>query len=144
VPLIADITDSRRVERIFSLHRPSLVLHAAAHKHVGMMEQNPCEAVKNNVLGSIVLAEAAHAFRTNTFVLISTDKAVRPTSVMGATKRVTEMVIQHFAASSRTRFVAVRFGNVLGSQGSVVPLFMEQIAKAGRSRSRTRTSRATS
>ena len=131
VPLMADVTDAKRIQRIFSLHKPSLVLHAAAHKHVGMMERNPCEAAKNNVLGTIVVAEAANALGTNTFVLISTDKAVRPTSVMGATKRVTEMVIQHFAQSSRTRFVAVRFGNVLGSQGSVVPLFVEQIAKGG-------------
>jgi FlaA1/EpsC-like NDP-sugar epimerase len=130
-PLLADVTDTGRVERIFSRYRPSVVLHAAAHKHVVMMEVNPCEAVKNNVFGTITLAEAAHAHRTDAFVLISTDKAVRPSSVMGTTKRVTEMVIQRFAESSTTRFVAVRFGNVLGSAGSVVPIFREQIANGG-------------
>lgn len=130
-PLLADITDHARIDRIFTRHRPSLVLHAAAHKHVGMMEANPCEAVKNNVFGTITLAEIAHAHHTDGFVLISTDKAVRPSSVMGTTKRVTEMVVQRFAESSRTRFVAVRFGNVLGSAGSVVPIFQEQIARGG-------------
>jgi FlaA1/EpsC-like NDP-sugar epimerase len=95
------------------------------------MESNPCEAVKNNVFGTLTLAEAAHMYRTNAFVLISTDKAVRPASIMGTTKRVTEMIVQRFAQSTETRFVAVRFGNVLGSAGSVVPIFQEQIARGG-------------
>jgi len=129
--LIADITDNGRIEGIFADYRPSLVLHAAAHKHVAMMESNPCEAVKNNVLGTITLAQSAHTHGAGAFVLISSDKAVRPTSVMGATKRVTEMVIQQFACTSLTRFVAVRFGNVLGSAGSVIPIFKEQIARGG-------------
>ena len=130
-PLIADITDEARVHGIFEQYRPSLVLHAAAHKHVEMMEKNACEAVKNNVVGTITLAEAAHRSSSDAFVLISTDKAVRPSSVMGATKRVTEMIMQRFARMSGTRFVAVRFGNVLGSAGSVVPIFCEQIARGG-------------
>ena len=131
VPLIADITDEARVRGIFERYRPSLVLHAAAHKHVEMMEKNPCEAVKNNVLGTIALAEAAQQSAVDAFVLVSTDKAVRPSSVMGASKRVTEMIVQRFARPSSTRFVAVRFGNVLGSAGSVVPIFCEQIARGG-------------
>ena len=130
-PVIGDITDAERINQIFALHRPSLILHAAAHKHVAMMEGNPCEAVKNNVFGTAVTAEAAHAHGADAFVLISTDKAVRPSSVMGCTKRVAEMIVQRFARQSPTRFVAVRFGNVLGSAGSVVPIFREQIARGG-------------
>lgn len=129
--LMGDITDERRLDAVFARYRPELVFHAAAHKHVPMMEANPSEAVKNNVLGTERVAEAAAAHGAAAFVLISTDKAVNPTSVMGATKRVAEMVLQRIAATTSTRFAAVRFGNVLGSNGSVVPLFKEQIARGG-------------
>ena len=131
LPLVADITDGPRIEKIFQRLRPAVVLHAAAHKHVGMMEQNASEAVRNNVLGTRTLAEAAHRARCGVFILVSTDKAVNPTSVMGATKRACELVVQQLAQRSQTRFAAVRFGNVLGSAGSVVPLFREQIARGG-------------
>jgi FlaA1/EpsC-like NDP-sugar epimerase len=130
-PLIVDITDTRRIAWVFDHYRPEVVLHAAAHKHVAMMEANACEAARNNVFGTHGLAEAAHDSGAEAFVLISTDKAVNPTSVMGATKRVCEMAVQNIATNSRTRFAAVRFGNVLGSNGSVVPLFREQIARGG-------------
>ncbi len=130
-PLIVDITNERRVAWVFDYHRPQIILHAAAHKHVAMMEVNACEAVWNNVFGTQTLAEAAHAAGAEAFVLISTDKAVNPTSVMGATKRVCELVVQQVARKSKTRFAAVRFGNVLGSNGSVVPIFREQIARGG-------------
>ena len=130
-PLLADITDKPRIERIFAEHRPYLVLHAAAHKHVAMMERNACEAVKNNILGTLTLTDAATAAGVAAFVLISTDKAVKPRSVMGATKRVTEMIIQRRARPDQTRMVAVRFGNVLGSNGSVVPIFLDQIRRGG-------------
>ncbi|WP_437687608.1 polysaccharide biosynthesis protein [Sorangium sp. So ce176] len=131
VPLVCDITDRDRIGSIFRRHRPMVVLHAAAHKHVHMMELNSAAALKNNVFGTRTVADAAHEFGTDTFVLISTDKAVNPTSVMGCSKRVAEMVIQTRGATSRTRYVAVRFGNVLGSNGSVVPLFREQIRNGG-------------
>jgi FlaA1/EpsC-like NDP-sugar epimerase len=131
VAAMGDITDALRVESVFTRERPNVVLHAAAHKHVSMMEANPSEAVKNNVFGTQTVAEAAHKHRAETFVLISTDKAVNPTSVMGASKRVAEMILQERAKDSSTRFAAVRFGNVLGSAGSVVPLFREQIRKGG-------------
>ncbi|MBO6937189.1 MAG: polysaccharide biosynthesis protein [Deltaproteobacteria bacterium] len=131
VPCIADVTDAERIEEIFSRHRPSAVFHAAAHKHVPMMEWNPGEAVKNNVFGSKTLANAAHAHAADAFVMVSTDKAVNPTSVMGATKRVAELYVQALAERSQTRFVTVRFGNVLGSAGSVVPIFQQQIARGG-------------
>jgi FlaA1/EpsC-like NDP-sugar epimerase len=132
VPLIGDVTDKGRVEQVFRRFRPDVVLHAAAHKHVPMMEANACEAVKNNIFGTSIMAAAAEVFGALAFVMISTDKAVNPTSVMGATKRVAEMIIQARAGISRTtRFVAVRFGNVLGSNGSVVPLFREQIGRGG-------------
>jgi FlaA1/EpsC-like NDP-sugar epimerase len=131
VPLVADITDAPRVDWLFRRHRPAVVLHAAAHKHVGMMENNPCEAARNNVFGTVTVAEAAHAARSEVFILVSTDKAVNPSSVMGATKRVGEMVIQQLAQTSQTRFAGVRFGNVLGSAGSVVPIFREQIDRGG-------------
>jgi FlaA1/EpsC-like NDP-sugar epimerase len=131
LPLLADITDRQRIDRIFAQHKPYLVLHAAAHKHVAMMEKNACEAVKNNILGTLTLTDAATANGVSAFVLISTDKAVRPRSVMGATKRVTEMIIQRRALPSQTRMVAVRFGNVLGSAGSVVPIFLDQISRGG-------------
>ena len=130
-PLVVDVTNERRVAWVFDTFHPEVVLHAAAHKHVAMMEVNACEAAWNNVFGTKMLAEAAHAAGTQAFVLVSTDKAVNPTSVMGATKRVCELVIQHVARQSTTRFAAVRFGNVLGSSGSVVPIFREQIARGG-------------
>ena len=129
--LIADIRDRARMEAIFAEHRPQAVFHAAAHKHVPMMEHNPCEAVKNNVLGTKVIAELAPRYGTSEFVMISTDKAVNPTSVMGVSKRAAEILIQALSQQAKTRFVAVRFGNVLGSAGSVVPIFQEQIARGG-------------
>jgi len=131
VPCIADVTDGGRIEQIFAAYRPHTVFHAAAHKHVPMMELNPGEAVKNNVFGTKIIADAADRFRASEFVMISTDKAVNPVSVMGATKRVAEIYIQALSARSETRFVAVRFGNVLGSAGSVVPIFQEQIRRGG-------------
>jgi FlaA1/EpsC-like NDP-sugar epimerase len=130
-PLIADVGDVARVRAIFAAERPTVVLHAAAHKHVPMMEWNPGEALKNNVGGTKVVADAAHEFGAQQFVMISTDKAVNPTSIMGATKRVAELYVQAMSQRSRTRFVAVRFGNVLGSAGSVIPIFKEQIAAGG-------------
>ncbi|MFC7319296.1 polysaccharide biosynthesis protein [Halobacillus campisalis] len=128
---IADIQDRDRIFEIVHEYGPSYIYHAAAHKHVPLMEANPKEAVKNNVLGTRNVAEAAHAAGVPNFVLISSDKAVNPTNVMGATKRVAEMVIQSLSRVSSTRFVAVRFGNVLGSRGSVIPLFKKQIANGG-------------
>ncbi len=157
LPLVADVGDATRINQIFAAYRPHVVFHAAAHKHVPMMEANPGEAVKNNVFGTKTVADAAAAFETDAFVMISTDKAVNPTSVMGATKRLAELYVQSLnahpvesekngdaalflqnpekkrAASpfSSTRFVAVRFGNVLGSSGSVVPIFRKQIEAGG-------------
>ncbi len=130
-PVIADVTDAVRMEQIFNDSKPELVIHAAAHKHVPMMEWNPGEAVKNNVGGTRVLAELSDRFGVQRFVLVSTDKAVNPTSVMGATKRVAEIYTQALSRRSQTKFVTVRFGNVLGSAGSVIPIFREQIAKGG-------------
>lgn len=131
VPIIADVQDRERIFAVMSEYRPDVVYHAAAHKHVPMMEYNPMEAVKNNIFGTRNVAEAADAFGVKNFVLISTDKAVNPPNVMGATKRFAEMVIQNLAKESKTKFVAVRFGNVLGSRGSVIPLFKKQIASGG-------------
>lgn len=128
---IADIQDRNKIFNVINKHRPYVVYHAAAHKHVPLMERNPEEAVKNNVFGTKNVAEAADTFEVNTFVMVSSDKAVNPTNVMGATKRVAEMVVQQMATISNTRFVAVRFGNVLGSRGSVIPLFKKQIQKGG-------------
>ncbi|HEY0321739.1 MAG TPA: nucleoside-diphosphate sugar epimerase/dehydratase [Pyrinomonadaceae bacterium] len=130
-PLVADILDGVRMRRIFETYRPQVILHAAAHKHVPLMEQNPAEAVKNNVLATRSLGVMADEFGVEVFVLISTDKAVCPSSIMGATKRVAELVIQELNRRSRTCFVAVRFGNVIGSAGSVIPIFREQIRKGG-------------
>ena len=130
-PLVADITDGQRMNQIFRDYAPQVVFHAAAHKHVPMMEWNVSEAVKNNVLGTRGLADMAHGHRTRAFVMISTDKAVNPTSVMGASKRAAEIYIQALAKQSATRFVTVRFGNVLDSNGSVVPIFREQIGRGG-------------
>ncbi|HUU97614.1 MAG TPA: nucleoside-diphosphate sugar epimerase/dehydratase [Phycisphaerae bacterium] len=129
VPYIADIGDLRRIERVFSTERPTAVLHAAAHKHVPMMEHNPGEAIKNNIHGTRVIADAAARYGCEKFVMISSDKAVNPTSIMGCTKRVAEMYIQGLSERGDTQFVSVRFGNVLGSSGSVIPIFKEQIAR---------------
>jgi FlaA1/EpsC-like NDP-sugar epimerase len=132
VPLIADVGDEGRVRNIFEKFRPEVILHAAAHKHVPLMERNPGEAVKNNVLSTKLLGETAAEYHAPVFVLVSTDKAVRPTSVMGASKRLAELVIQDLNRNHpQTRYVAVRFGNVIGSAGSVVPIFKEQIRKGG-------------
>lgn len=128
---IADIQDEKKMLAVISAHKPSVVYHAAAHKHVPLMEKNPEEAVKNNIIGTKNIAEAAHWEGVDAFVMVSTDKAVNPTSVMGATKRLAEMVVQHMDTISQTRFVAVRFGNVLGSRGSVIPLFKKQIENGG-------------
>lgn len=128
---IADIQDSWKMMSIMNRHRPDVVYHAAAHKHVPLMERNPEEALKNNVIGTMNVAKAASKFEVGTFVMISTDKAVNPTSVMGATKRMAEMIIQDMDKNSNTKFVAVRFGNVLGSRGSVIPRFKHQIEKGG-------------
>ncbi|MFD1780021.1 polysaccharide biosynthesis protein [Fredinandcohnia salidurans] len=128
---IAEIQDARKMIDVMVHHKPKFVFHAAAHKHVPLMEKNPEEAVKNNIYGTRNVAEAASIAGVDTFVLVSTDKAVNPTSVMGASKRIAELTIQNLDRNSDTRFVAVRFGNVLGSRGSVVPLFKNQIAKGG-------------
>lgn len=129
--VIADVQDADRMMDVMERFKPDLVYHAAAHKHVPLMEDNPSEAVKNNIYGTRNVALAAEAAGVNRFVMISTDKAVNPTSVMGATKRIAEMVIQQIARNSETTFAVVRFGNVLGSRGSVIPLFKDQIAKGG-------------
>ncbi|TVR03875.1 MAG: polysaccharide biosynthesis protein [Deltaproteobacteria bacterium] len=131
VPVIADVYDAPRMERVFARHRPSIVLHAAAHKHVPLMERNPGEAIKNNIIGTLNVIRASQTAEAEVCVLISTDKAVRPTSVMGASKRVSEMLMQSLAPRSTTRLTAVRFGNVLGSNGSVIPIFTEQIRNGG-------------
>lgn len=130
-PVIADIQDRARISEIFDHYRPSVVFHAAAHKHVPLMEANPAEAVKNNIFGTRNLAECAHEYKAARFAMISTDKAVNPTSVMGVTKRVAELIVQGIDRTSQTKFAAVRFGNVLGSRGSVVPLFKQQIKDGG-------------
>lgn len=131
IPVIADVQDRERMFEVLAEHQPDVVYHAAAHKHVPMMEYNPKEAVKNNVFGTKNTAEAAASAGVKRFVLISTDKAVNPTNIMGATKRVAEMIIQQLDKESDTTFVAVRFGNVLGSRGSVIPLFKKQIQAGG-------------
>ena len=129
--LIGSVRDEKRLSEIFEEYRPSFVYHAAAHKHVPLMEDSPKEAVKNNVFGTYNLAKVADKYGVKRFVMISTDKAVNPTNVMGATKRICEMIVQSFNKISATDFVAVRFGNVLGSNGSVIPLFKEQIENGG-------------
>lgn len=132
IPFVANVTDQDRMRAIFAEHRPDVVIHAAAYKHVPMMERNPGEAVKNNIGGTQTVADLAAEFKANTFVLISTDKAVNPTSIMGATKRVTELYVRHLNEKHPdTKFCAVRFGNVLGSNGSVIPIFREQIKRGG-------------
>jgi FlaA1/EpsC-like NDP-sugar epimerase len=129
--IICDITDTYRVNQIFESCKPQIVIHAAAHKHVPLMEVNPGESIKNNIGGTMNIANAANKFGTSHFVMISTDKAVNPTSLMGSSKRIAEMYIQDLNRTSETHFVTVRFGNVLGSNGSVVPIFKNQIAKGG-------------
>jgi FlaA1/EpsC-like NDP-sugar epimerase len=135
VPVVGDIRDAAMLEELFALHKPDVVLHAAAYKHVPVMESNACEAVLNNVTGTRQLVEAAEKHNCERFVMISTDKAVRPSSVMGATKRTAEIIVQHrelfTRQRTRTQFACVRFGNVVGSRGSVVPIFLRQIAAGG-------------
>jgi FlaA1/EpsC-like NDP-sugar epimerase len=131
VPFIGDITHAERMSTLFRASRPHVVFHAAAHKHVPLMEQFPGEALRNNVFGTRIVADAAMMSGATHFVLLSTDKAVHPSSVMGATKRIAELIIQSMNGLGTTRFSAVRFGNVLGSNGSVVPLFADQIQKGG-------------
>ncbi len=135
IPCVGDIRDASMLHELFSLHKPDVVLHAAAYKHVPVMEANPCEAVLNNVGGTRQLVEAAEEHNCERFVMISTDKAVRPSSVMGATKRTAEIIVQHrglfSTQTARTQFACVRFGNVVGSRGSVVPIFLRQIAAGG-------------
>ena len=131
VVLIASVRNKERIDSIFETYRPDIVYHAAAHKHVPLMEDSPHEAIKNNVFGTYKVARAADRYGTDKFVLISTDKAVNPTNIMGASKRLCEMLIQSMNRNSKTNYVAVRFGNVLGSNGSVIPLFKKQIAEGG-------------
>ncbi|MRS05363.1 polysaccharide biosynthesis protein, partial [bacterium] len=128
---LGDVKNRVKLEDIFSRHRPQVVFHAAAYKHVPLMESHPEEALQNNVIGTKNVAEMADKFGAETFILISTDKAVNPSSVMGATKRIAELIVKDINRNSRTRFAAVRFGNVLGSRGSVIPTFINQIAKGG-------------
>jgi len=129
--MVADIRDREKMDKIFRKYRPEVVFHAAAHKHVPMMEYHPDEAVSNNIIGTKNLVELADKYKVNNFVMISTDKAINPTSVMGASKRVAEKVVEMYGKKSETNFVAVRFGNVLGSNGSVIPTFKKQIAAGG-------------
>lgn len=131
IPIIADVQDRKRIFEVVHEFMPDVIYHAAAHKHVPLMEINPAEAVKNNIVGTQNIAEAAHAYGVANFVMISTDKAVNPPNIMGATKRIAEMIIQNLSRYSETNFTAVRFGNVLGSRGSVVPRFQAQIAAGG-------------
>jgi FlaA1/EpsC-like NDP-sugar epimerase len=129
--IIADIQHQKHIRSVFNQYRPQVIFHAAAHKHVPMMEKNPLEAVKNNILGTKNVAECAHEYKARRFVMVSTDKAVNPANVMGACKRVAEMIVQSLGHESETSFSAVRFGNVLGSRGSVIPIFKRQIEEGG-------------
>jgi FlaA1/EpsC-like NDP-sugar epimerase len=131
VPIIADVKDVERIDKIISEHRPDIIYHAAAYKHVPLMEYNPVEAVYNNIYGTLNVAKIAQKYDVKNFVMVSTDKAVNPTNVMGATKRIAEMVMMNLNEAGKTKFSAVRFGNVLGSRGSVIPLFKRQIAAGG-------------
>lgn len=131
IPIIADVQDISRLKEVFEMYKPDVVFHAAAHKHVPLMESNPYESVKNNVYGTKNIAEISDMYNVERFVMISTDKAVNPTNVMGSTKRIAEMIIQDLGLRSQTKFAVVRFGNVLGSRGSVIPLFKSQIAAGG-------------
>ena len=127
--IVGSVRDKERLRKVFEKYSPKLVFHAAAHKHVPLMENSPFEAIKNNIFGTYNVANCADEFGVERFVLISTDKAVNPTNIMGASKRVCEMIIQAKNKVSKTDYVAVRFGNVLGSNGSVIPLFKKQIAE---------------
>ncbi len=131
IPLIADVQDRPRIDMIMELYHPDIVYHAAAHKHVPLMEYNPVEAVKNNIIGTRNVAESAKLYNVKSFVMVSTDKANNPPNVMGSTKRIAEMIVTGLNEDGHTKFSAVRFGNVLGSRGSVIPVFKEQIAKGG-------------
>ena len=131
IALIGSVRDSKRMDSVFKEYRPDIIYHAAAHKHVPLMEDSPNESIKNNVFGTLKTAQCADKYGAEKFVLISTDKAVNPTNIMGASKRICEMIIQSYNNRSKTDFVAVRFGNVLGSNGSVIPLFKKQIASGG-------------
>ena len=131
IPVIADVQDRKRIFEIVAQYHPNLVYHAAAHKHVPLMEYNPREAVKNNIYGTKNVAEASKKYNVDHFVMVSTDKANNPPNVMGATKRIAEMIVTSLNEADCTKFSAVRFGNVLGSRGSVIPLFKEQIANGG-------------
>ena len=131
VVLIASVRNTNRMNWIFEHYKPEIIYHAAAHKHVPLMEESPNEAIKNNVLGTWKIVQAADRYGVKKFVMISTDKAVNPTNIMGASKRICEMIIQTYNRRSKTDFVAVRFGNVLGSNGSVIPLFKKQIERGG-------------
>ena len=128
--MIGSVRNTHRIETVFEKYRPDIVYHAAAHKHVPLMEDSPNEAIKNNVFGTYKTAKAASEYGVKRFVLISTDKAVNPTNIMGASKRLCEMIVQSFDKISKTEFVAVRFGNVLGSNGSVIPLFKNRLQRA--------------
>ena len=129
--IIASVRNSKKMDKLFEKYQPDIVYHAAAHKHVPLMEDSPNEAVKNNVFGTLNVVKAADKYKTKKFILISTDKAVNPTNIMGATKRICEMIVQSYNKQSQTEYVAVRFGNVLGSNGSVIPLFKKQIKEGG-------------
>ena len=131
IVLIASVRNTNRMNKIFETYLPNVVFHAAAHKHVPLMEDSPNEAIKNNVFGTLKTVQAADRYGVERFVLISTDKAVNPTNIMGASKRICEMIVQAYSRRSQTQFVAVRFGNVLGSNGSVIPLFKKQIKEGG-------------
>ena len=131
ISIVGSCRDYKRIEEVFGVYKPQIVLHAAAYKHVALMEQNPFEAIENNVFGTRIVAEAAGKFQTEVFILVSTDKAVRPSCMMGASKRLAELVVTECNQRYQTRYLAVRFGNVLGSSGSVVPIFKKQIAKGG-------------
>ena len=132
ITLIGSVRDYDRLKKMFEIYKPQIIYHAAAHKHVPLMEDSPNEAIKNNCLGTFNMAKLADIYKAENFTLISTDKAVRPTNVMGATKRICEMIVQSYAKrSENTRYAAVRFGNVLGSNGSVIPLFLKQIEEGG-------------
>ena len=128
---IGSVYNEARLEKIFKSYKPSLVFHAAAYKHVPLMEESPEEAIRSNVMGTYYTAKLCDKYEVNNMVLVSSDKAVRPTNIMGATKRYAELIIQHYAAISKTKYSAVRFGNVLGSNGSVIPLFKKQIEEGG-------------
>ncbi|OUQ05197.1 nucleoside-diphosphate sugar epimerase [Erysipelatoclostridium sp. An15] len=129
--IIASVRNSKKMDKLFEKYQPDIVYHAAAHKHVPLMEDSPNEVVKNNVFGTLNVVKAADKYKTKKFILISTDKAVNPTNIMGATKRICEMIVQSYNKQSQTEYVAVRFGNVLGSNGSVIPLFKKQIKEGG-------------